>query len=199
MGVSNPESEGRDSQALFFERLRQLYAEMERGYERAAETYGFNCSGCVDNCCLTHFHHHTHVERLLLIDGFKRLPVEQQSAITERALNVCREMGEADNQPKKFGIMCPLNVDGRCCLYVYRPMICRLHGIPHELSKPGRVPVQSPGCEEFVRRHGNMPYIKFDRTPYYYNLVRLESEFKQALGFTDKTKMTVAEILTCLS
>jgi len=137
------------------------------------------------------------VERLLLIDGFKRLPAEQQSAITERALKVCREMEAADNQGEKLRIMCPLNVDGRCCLYAYRPMICRLHGIPHQLSKPGGMPVQSPGCEEFVRRHGNMAYRKFDRTPYYHDLVRLESEFKQALGFTDKIKLTVAEILTC--
>lgn len=198
MGVSNPESAVRGNPALFFERLRQLYAEMERGYKRAAETYGFNCSGCVDNCCLTRFHHHTHVERHLLIDGFKQLPIEQQSAITERALNVCREMETADKNLKKLQIMCPLNVDGRCCLYAHRPMICRLHGIPHQLSKPGGVPVQSPGCEEFMRRHGNMPYQNFDRTPYYYDLVRLESEFKQALGFTDKIKLTVAEILTCL-
>ncbi|MCU0590907.1 MAG: hypothetical protein MUC57_05475 [Desulfobacterales bacterium] len=99
----------------------------------------------------------------------------------------------ADTKP-----MCPLNEAGRCGVYAHRPMICRLHGIPHELHPPGRAPQApqlGPGCAEFHRLCGRAVYHPFDRTPLYAELARLESEFQQALGPRRKIRMTIAEML----
>jgi hypothetical protein len=74
-------------------------------------------------------------------------------------------------------------------------MICRLHGIPHELKKPGQKTIYAPGCETFDHRCGHIGYFEFDRTPFYRELARLEQEVKQALGITAKFKMSVAEMI----
>ena len=89
-----------------------------------------------------------------------------------------------------------MGCSGGCCvLYTHRPMICRLHGIPHELSRPGAAAQRSPGCGEFDRRCGGMAYRRFDRTPFYAELARLEAEFRQALGVRRRFKHTIAEML----
>ena len=92
-------------------------------------------------------------------------------------------------------LWCPLNDDGLCTLYHFRPMICRLHGIPHELQKPGQSPVYGPGCETFDRRCGHKGYLKFDRTPFYRQVAMLEQEVKRAMGFDGKIRMSVAEMI----
>ena len=120
-------------------KLKALYAEMDRQYEHAASHYGFICSGCDDNCCRTRFYHHTFLEYLYIIDGFNRLSAEIKRETRNRARKVCNQMNE-ENTP--FGQMCPLNFEGRCILYIHRPMICRLHGIPHELRKYSKALLQ---------------------------------------------------------
>ena len=74
-------------------------------------------------------------------------------------------------------------------------MICRLHGIPHELSRPGQPAQAGPGCGEFLRRCGHQPHRPLDRTPLYTGLARLESELRQALGVRRRFKHTIAEML----
>jgi hypothetical protein len=91
--------------------------------------------------------------------------------------------------------MCPLNFDGRCILYSYRPMICRLHGIPHEFQTSNHKVIHAPGCDAFTGQHGDAEYFNFDRTPFYTQMARLESELKQAMGNGNKLKMTIAEMI----
>ena len=91
--------------------------------------------------------------------------------------------------------MCPLNLDEMCILYPYRPMICRLHGIPHELKRPEQKTIYGPGCETFDHRCGRRAYFEFDRTPFYQELAKLEQAVKQALGIAEKFKMTIAEMI----
>jgi hypothetical protein len=74
-------------------------------------------------------------------------------------------------------------------------MICRMHGIPHELQKPGQHVIKGPGCHTFDERCADNGYFKFDRTPFYVALAKLENEFKQVVGVEDKIKMTVAEMI----
>jgi len=181
--------------ASFLERLRRIYAAMDSAYGEAAAAYGFACDGCEESCCRTRFHHHTLLEYLCLREGFGELPAERQTQIRERAAAVAGQHARdlaagADTKP-----MCPLNTAGRCGLYAHRPMICRLHGIPHELHPSGRAPQLGPGCAEFHRRCGRAVYHPFDRTPLYAELARLESEFQQILGPRRKIRMTIAEML----
>jgi hypothetical protein len=181
--------------AAFVERLKQIYAAMDYAYDRAADTYGFTCDGCDDNCCRTRFYHHTIVEYIYTVEGLNTLTLKKQNEVKSRALAVVDETTRADGSGAVVRLMCPLNFDELCILYPYRPMICRLHGIPHEHQKPGQNPVYGPGCETFDRRCGGKGYFKFDRTPFYRQVAMLEQEAKQTLGFAGKIRMTVAEMI----
>ena len=183
----------------FMDELSALYAAMDENFQTACARYRFECSGCVDNCCLTRFHHHTWLEYLYLRAGFLALTNADRAAVTARAAAYAAgEMAvEARNESPR--IMCPLNVDGRCMLYAYRPMICRLHGIPHELAPPGRPRVYGEGCIEFKKRCGDQPYVVFDRTPFYMEMADLERRLKETAGLSGKMKMTIARMLTAIS
>lgn len=184
-----------DITAPFLERLKILYADMDVAYKAAADHYGFHCDGCTDNCCLTRFYHHTHLEYMYLIQGFFSIPRDAQLDIQARAVSVRQETAAAEKNQSVIRIMCPLNEGGRCRLYVCRPMICRLHGIAHELHLPGRPVSRGPGCEAFSRQTAGGDYFRFDRTPFYREMAGLENELKQASGITAKLKMTVADMI----
>jgi len=179
----------------FFDRLQNIFADMDRKYGTAAQFYGFQCQGCDDNCCRTRFYHHTYLEYLLIRRGFDNLDAPGRSAVRAKAEAVCRQTEQADKNGVPVRQMCPLNNDGMCTLYHYRPMICRLHGIPHELQKPGQPVIHGAGCGAFDEQFSDKPYFKFDRTQFYFEMARLENEFKQAAGLTGRIKLTVAEMI----
>ena len=184
-----------EKEIAFFDRLQNIFSEMDRKYGIAAQSYGFQCRGCEDNCCRTRFYHHTYLEYLFIRKGYDKLDSSDRSAIRVRAEEVCRQTEPADDRGVTPRLMCPLNSDGKCTLYHYRPMICRLHGIPHELQKPGQPVVYGPGCGVFVEQCSEKPYFKFDRTQFYFEMARLENDFKQAAGLTGRIKLTIAEML----
>ncbi len=177
----------------YLDRLASLFRQMDRCYDEAAAENGFVCSGCPDTCCQTRFYHHTLIEYCYLKCGLDSLSASDQADIHSRAI-------ETNAYWKNHCVpdpaaMCPLNAAGRCRLYLYRPMICRLHGIPHELNHPVRGRTQGPGCHEFERQCSVKPYNAFDRTPLYRKLAELEKSFRMETGIVTKIKMTVAEII----
>ena len=179
----------------FMERLQDIFTSMDQGYTRATEHYRFRCDGCEDNCCLTRFYHHTYLEYYYLHRGFENLDAKKKGEVVLKAEDVCRETARADETGLPVRLMCPLNGDSLCVLYPHRPMICRMHGIPHQLQKPGQNAVHGPGCITFDKRCGDQTYFKFDRTPYYVAMAKLENEFKQATGLEGRIKMSVAEMI----
>jgi Fe-S-cluster containining protein len=91
-----------------------------------------------------------------------------------------------------------LNHNGWCLVYTHRPMICRLHGIPHELYRPDGEILKSPGCDAFFdqcRQRGKNDYIPFDRTPFYRQMAMLEKELRLETGYHEKIKLTIAQML----
>ncbi len=179
----------------FLKRLKIFYAEMDAAYTKAATHYGFACNGCEDNCCLTRFFHHTHIECLYILVGFNKLAQEIQIKLKDNAEDVCKKTSAADKKTAPVKLMCPLNVDNMCILYDYRPMICRMHGISHELRKPGQNTVYGSGCEIFLTQAKGKSYFQFDRTPLYFEMARLEKELKQTLGIEKKFKKTIAQMI----
>ena len=175
------------------DQARRLYAEMDRDYDKAAGASGFVCNGCEDNCCRSLFYHHTYLEYIHLHKGMADLPRVRQQDIIERATAYVRSISES--RPVKEQAMCPLNEKGRCILYSVRPMICRLHGIPHEFTPPGQPQLLGTGCKDFYHQCGPQENHRLDRTPHYLKLARLETEFKLQLGLNQKIKLTVAEML----
>jgi hypothetical protein len=123
------------------------------------------------------------------------LKPEMQDQIKLQAVSVRDATQKSRGNQEAVRRMCPLNFDARCILYLYRPMICRLHGIPHELKKPGQQGILGSGCETFDRRCGHMRYFQFDRTPFYRDMAKLEQEVRQALDFYGKFRMSVAQMI----
>jgi hypothetical protein len=181
--------------APFLERLKVIYSTMDNKYQEAADYYNFYCTGCDDNCCFTRFYHHTLLEYFYIMEGYKTLADETQVEVKQRALEVCRKTREAVEKGGPVRLMCPINVNSLCLIYTYRPMICRLHGIPHVLQRPGQGVMYAPGCEVFNQQCRKKKPFKFDRTPFYMEMAELEKELKQAVGMTQKIKMTVAQML----
>lgn len=181
--------------APFLADLEKKFADMDAAYENAAGRYGFHCRGCEDSCCLTRFYHHTWAEYLYLREGFSKLAPERQNALKKQAETAIRDTSAAEKENRLIRVMCPLNEDDLCSLYRFRPMICRLHGIAHELHPPGRNTVYGPGCDTFTKQTAGKNCIRFDRTRFYTEMARLESGLKQCLGIRDKIRMTVAEMI----
>ena len=177
----------------FFDRLAELYAQMDERYEEVAAAYGFDCRGCADNCCQTRFYHHTHIETAYFLNGFFQLDEEEQAAAVERARAVVD--AQKRGAPGADRLMCPVNREGWCRVYPYRPMICRLHGLAHELNVPGRPRQYGPGCAEFDRVSAGMAYVPFDRTPFYVRMAGLEKEFKAHAGKDSRLRLSIAEML----
>lgn len=179
----------------FLSELESLFDAMDHEYERIAGGYGFACTGCADNCCQTRFYHHTLLEFTYLSQGFQSLSEAERRQIIARAGEVVKRSDEADACGDTVRRWCPLNDTGKCILYPYRPMICRLHGIPHELRRPEQPLRVSPGCDDFHGQCGQGSYIQFDRTPFYARMATLEQRMRQAAGCSDRLKLTVAEMI----
>jgi Fe-S-cluster containining protein len=177
--------------AAFLQRLETLYEKMDARYQQVAAQYGFVCTGCLDNCCRTRFYHHTHVEYGYLKKAFACLEKPLKQALITRA----KWLQDTVSKDPSARPICPLNEEGKCLLYAARPMICRLHGIPHELHHPGRGVSFAPGCGEFDRQCKTGTYIAFDRTPLYMELAQIEHDLKAALGKSETLRITVAEML----
>ena len=183
-----------DQNSLFI-RLKDLYAEMSDTSDRAVVQYGLDCTDCPDNCCLTRFYNHTYIEYFYLMEGMTTLPEEKQKEFVQKAIGVCENIAELEARGEPPRAMCPLNEEGRCGLYDFRPMICRLHGIPYDLFIPGRDAVRGEGCTIFIDQFQDKPYIEFDRTPLYQKLSYLEGDVRAATGRSRKIKMTIAEMI----
>ena len=176
-------------------RLRSIFADMDLAYRAVAEKAGFHCSGCEDNCCRTQFRHHTYLEWCYLGTAWQRLARQQQAELRSRASDLCRQMASGESRQKTSRQMCPLNLEGRCALYAHRPMICRLHGIPHAMRRPDGKTIAGPGCRDFYRQCQSPGNDALDRTPHYAALAGLEQEFRRAVGLTQRPKITVAEMI----
>ena len=179
----------------FMAQLQKILGAMDQEYNRATEHYQFRCDGCADNCCLTRFFHHTYLEYYYLRRGFEKLDSRKRGEVLSKAEKVCRDTARAVKKKMPVRLMCPLNYASLCILYPFRPMICRLHGIPHELQKPGQKVIHGPGCSTFDERCADKRYFKFDRTPFYVAMAKLENEFKQTMGLDGRIRMTIAEMI----
>ena len=176
--------------------VTELFAEMQSAYQDHARAYGFDCHGCDDNCCATRFYHHTLLELIVLQQGLATLSADRRMRVRERSREICRIYRDRPAERTGRRVMCPLNEDRKCILYPYRPMICRLHGIPHELKMPAGGVQHHPGCHWFSERVGSTrPRGAFDRTPFYGRMAELEKGLRRELGLDRRIKLTVAEIL----
>ncbi len=177
-----------------FSDLIALYEKMDAAWNDTAARYGFVCNGCQDNCCETLFFHHTHIEKAYLRHGFKTLPLPRRQRIKQRARQYIQAMSDVQASDTPLRIMCPANENGQCTLYRFRPMICRLHGIPHQLKKPGSLPEKSPGCAAGAPLFDVADH-PFDRTPFYREMSIVEIHYRKTHGKSTRIGETIAQML----
>jgi Fe-S-cluster containining protein len=175
----------------------RLFNRLDTAYQHTSDLYGFVCNGCDDNCCRSLFYHHTLAEYAYLYAGFSELPNGLRRELIVKSRQAGSMHGRNEQRPKRA--FCPLNEKGRCMVYRYRPMICRLHGLPHELHYPGKPAQHGPGCDAFSALCSNIPYIPFDRTPFYAEMAALEQTLRRATGFTARLRLTVAEMVVAFA
>lgn len=181
---------------LYIRRLKSLYEEMSGKYNQIVQQYGLDCTNCPDNCCQTRFHNHTYIEYFYLLEGLATHSENRREEFLNQSIKVCKQITECEASGETPRVMCPLNENSRCVLYEFRPMICRLHGIPYDLTIPGREPFRGDGCTVFQDHFSNKPYCAFNRTALYQSLSRLEGELRSEIGRFDRIKMTVAEMIS---
>jgi Fe-S-cluster containining protein len=176
----------------YVDRLSEIYRAIDSAYSEALRRYNFSCDGCPDNCCVTKFHHHTLVEDLYLEEGLKKLDEAELSAIASRAEEVVKAHKSSGENVE---VMCPLNENGSCVLYEYRPMICRIHGVPYELFRNFKMEY-GDGCYRFIMEKENVPKdFRINRTPFYLEIAQIEREVREKLNFTGRYKKTTAEMV----
>lgn len=173
----------------------ELFGQMDHAYHVAAKESGFVCNGCKDNCCMTRFYHHTLLEYLYLKSGLATLSPDALEKVRAQAVSALEQAAGLEQANKPIRVMCPLNTAGRCILYAHRPMICRLHGISHALRRPDGQIQSGPGCDDFYAQCGESTEPYLDRTPLYIAMAKLEQQVRKDLGYNEKIKMTIAEII----
>lgn len=179
----------------YFLRLKDIYGEMAKRYSIVSDAIDFNCSSCNDNCCYTHFKHHTIIEYLYLMEGLSLLDEVVRDEVVEKSKEVAKETMLAEDEGRKIRIMCPLNKDGLCIMYEHRLMICRLHGTAHYFDTPkGRM--SGPGCYRFEDLSmGKKSIPMLDRTDIYRDLAMLEMAVRKKTGINFKFKNSIAEMI----
>ena len=186
---------------VIFRKLAALYRDMDQAYDQAAADIGLTCRDCADNCCVSFFQHHTHVEWAFLWKGLAAMDQDRVQGFVERAEQWLREARlavAAGNRPR---VMCPLNEDGLCAVYSHRLMICRMHGVPNRMVRPDGREIAFPGCD---RAQGLVRDMKargetvrpVDRTDFYRRLAGLEMDLVgKRKGGMVRVDMTLAEML----
>lgn len=175
-------------------RLKDLYEAMDTAYNDLAAHYGFSCKGCTDNCCSQRFYHYTLAEHYYLFEGIKKIDDEFLEKILRRAKIVTDTYYKEIEMGEILRMQCPLNFDGLCSLYEYRPMICRLHGLPHSFKRPDGEIILGTGCQRF-QDEINKEEARLDRTPFYRELAEIEKDLRLTLKRYERYKKTTAQML----
>ncbi|GAB7082102.1 hypothetical protein [Megalodesulfovibrio paquesii] len=183
-----------------FSRLADLYARMDAAYAAAASRVQFTCADCAHNCCVSHFQHHTLVEWAYFFEGFKgNAPEAQERFLTLARANVT-EVQRALTLGETPQAMCPMNLEGLCGSYQHRFMICRLHGVGHVITPPGRETMAFPGCPRYEALASSLVQGDagqlMDRTPFYQELAAVDRAFRETFaGPRPKVDLTLSEML----
>jgi Fe-S-cluster containining protein len=169
---------------------------MDGAYGSVQRHYGFSCEGCADNCCTQRFYHYTQVEYLYLLEGLRQAEPDVVREIFRKAREVVEAYGLEDPRGPAPPLMCPVNVDGLCSLYEFRPMICRIHGLPHRFRRPDGREERGGGCAVFESSH--QTDWRVDRTREYGALARLEGEVRRRTMRRERSRRTTAGMILAM-
>ncbi len=177
-------------------RLQDLHCSIDHAYKDIADSLGFTCKDCDGvKCCTVDLNLHTHVEMMLLRCGFQSLDSQTQKEVLARARAVVEAKRINPYGDDYRNAVCALNSRGLCILYEYRPMICRLAGIPHQITRPDGKIMLSGGCTRYkIRIEPDFPDVRLDRTAFYRQMATIEINVIRCKGHRAETK-TISEVI----
>jgi Fe-S-cluster containining protein len=178
----------------FYIDMKSLFDSMEQAYDAVGKHYGFTCEGCTDNCCTQRFYHHTLAETRYLHEGLRQADTALVREIYTKALEVVASYESEQQGDEVKHLMCPINFDGLCKIYEHRPMICRMHGLPHRIKKPDGSEDRAGGCGPFTDKIKKIDWT-VNRTPHYTALARIERDIRARSGFSGSYARTTAEMI----
>jgi len=158
--------------------LRKLFSEMEEEYNRVADLYSFSCNGCTENCCTIGFQHYTLLEFELFKMGLLKFSDEIKNEIKEKAVQALELKKSGGNA------RCPMLLDNLCRMYEFRPMICRMHGVPYYLINPVKGTNVGDGCMVFQKKFQFSHESSVNRTPFFKRFAELEKMAREIDGFS---------------
>ncbi|MCA1959579.1 MAG: YkgJ family cysteine cluster protein [Desulfomonile sp.] len=176
--------------------LEELYRRIDSSYSQAAEQVGFSCHGCDgEKCCTVDLTLHTFVETAYLLKGVEMLEPRQRFDVIQRSMVVLAAKSDDPAGPGYRNAPCVLNVNGLCSVYDYRPMICRLAGIPHQFRRPDGTTREAGGCPRYEAEILPLyPHLRIDRTPFYRDMAEIEIKAVRTAGRRAPSR-TIAEII----
>jgi Fe-S-cluster containining protein len=177
----------------FHDRMRAVYEKMDAAYDEAQAHYGLSCEDCADNCCTQRFFHYTLAEYFYLMEGVKALDPGRRAEAMIRAKEVTDSYEGEVTAGELKPLMCPLNFDGLCSVYAFRPMICRAHGLPHSFTRPDGQSHEGGGCHRFEAEH--TADRRIDRTEFYMELAAIERDVRAETGIAGRYMKTTAQML----
>ncbi|RME64700.1 MAG: hypothetical protein D6778_07485 [Nitrospirae bacterium] len=178
----------------FLEELSSVYRDLDRAYQDVAGFYGLSCEGCQDNCCQSPFFVNTLVEHLYLMEGLHALTEAQKAEVFQKANAYQSGYSKTSRPETNFRMFCPLNRDQKCILYEYRPMMCRVYGVPGVMQSPRGGTVEFPGCQRFGSL-GKEITRRLQRTEYYQRVAQIEANLRKKLVYHQKYKKTIAQAI----
>lgn len=179
----------------YLEELYGVYREIDSAYNEVARQYNFSCEGCEDNCCRTVFYHYSLIEYFGVLEGFDSLPEDKKKEALQRAREYVAELNRMRTKETEMKRMCPLNFEGLCIIYEYRPLICRIHGVPGVLKHPVKGTRLFGGCRRFEQLHGNENATRIDRTEFYTKIATIETRLRSEMDYMLKFQKTIAEMI----
>lgn len=154
LSIREPSLESRNIVELggFFAEYKALVRQVEEKAAAAAQTSGAarDCGAGSDACCRRYFEL-TLIEAIVLNNKINRhLASNQRQEVINRAVSISQQLRENaakssspdspiinENAYNTAGLICPLSVGKNCLIHAYRPLRCRIWGLPpDELEIP---------------------------------------------------------------
>mgnify|MGYP005759253819 FL=1 len=99
--------------------------------------------GCA-HCCKNGEFPLSEIEMEYLMSGYEQLPQDKKNEIKNR---IERLISQAKtNKQLRFRHACPFLIDDICCIYEFRPIICRTHGLMFFVEENGIQKNKIPDC-----------------------------------------------------
>ena len=186
--------------AYLFEPYDQLVKKADMVFQEIKEKHP-DCVRCKINCadCCHAIFGIFLIEALFLKNDFERLDKEEKEKAISRAKKSDQELEKVQKKLKQFRddpyminyilarerIRCPLlSEDNKCILYPYRPITCRVYGIPILIRGNVRV------CHKSGFEKGNT-YTTYNMDRTYEELYSISKELLSASGVKDTDRASL--------